>query len=70
MAKKEQDMIMIPLPRTIIESIDEISRYITGKTDRTSVATNLIVRGAKTIQADLEKRGVKIPPKIWLPKKD
>ena len=68
MAKKNQNLINVPLPQAIVDAIDSMAQYLGPDTDRTAVAANLIIRGAKSIEAEMKAgKKVKVPKKIWLP---
>lgn len=70
MAKKTPDMVNVSLPRKIVDSIDQMAQYMGGvDTDRTSVAAALIIRGAKSVEAEmLAGKRIKVSKKIWTPR--
>ena len=58
--------VYVPLPQTIINTIDAMAQYLGPDTDRTSVASVLIVAGAKNAQAELEAgKKIKVNKKVW-----
>lgn len=61
-----ESWIYVPLPQTIVNTLDAMAQYLGPDTDRMSVASVLIVAGAKSAQAEIKAgKKIKVNKKVW-----